>query len=85
MGPEHAMWKESGRVRYTSVSDEEALGALQCLAETEGILPALETAHALAEACRGAASMPDDFTIVVNLSGRGDKDVMEVQRLLDRE
>ncbi len=84
VGPEHSYWKDSKRVKYTAASDEEALDAFQLLARTEGILPALETAHAIAEAVRMAAEMKADQNLVVNLSGRGDKDVDEVARLLGK-
>jgi tryptophan synthase beta chain len=82
VGPEHSYWKDSKRVNYTAVSDEEALAAFQLLAQTEGIIPALETAHAVAEAMRLAAEMKSDQNLVINLSGRGDKDVDEAARLL---
>jgi tryptophan synthase beta chain len=82
VGPEHAYWKESGRVHYTPITDDQALDAFQLLARCEGIIPALETAHAIAEAVRLAPTMRDDQHIVVNLSGRGDKDVDEAARLL---
>mgnify|MGYP005841722057 CR=1 FL=1 len=75
VGPEHAYLKESGRVTYTTATDSEALNAFQLLSEKEGILPALESAHALAEAVRLAPGLPPEAVIVVNLSGRGDKDV----------
>ncbi len=81
-GPEHSYWKEIGRVHYTAVKDQEALEAFQTLARYEGILPALESAHALAEAMRLAAARRTDEIIVVCLSGRGDKDAAEVARLL---
>jgi len=82
VGPEHSYWKESGRVRYTTANDAEALEAFQLVARTEGIIPALETAHAFAEAIRLAATMPKEAIVVVNCSGRGDKDVSEAMRLL---
>ena len=82
VGPEHAYWKDSGRVEYTSVSDAAALAAFTQLARMEGIIPALETAHAVAETICRAASMPRDQHIVMNCSGRGDKDVQEASRLL---
>jgi len=82
VGPEHSYWKDVERVEYTSVSDDEALRAFRLLAELEGIIPALETAHAVAEAINQAKAMPADQTLVINLSGRGDKDVQEAQRLL---
>lgn len=81
VGPEHAYWKESGRVRYTVATDAEALEAFDTLARTEGILPALESAHAVAEAMKLARQMSPDKVIVVCLSGRGDKDAAEVARL----
>jgi tryptophan synthase beta chain len=82
VGPEHAYWKDSGRVQYVSITDEEALTAFRQLAELEGILPALETAHAFAHIARLAPTLPRDQVIVVNLSGRGDKDCQEVARLI---
>jgi len=84
VGPEHAYWKESGRVEYVAVDDAAALRAFTTLSETEGIIPALEPAHAVAHVLRIAPTLSKDQSIVVNLSGRGDKDVMEVGRLLNR-
>jgi tryptophan synthase beta chain len=84
VGPEHSYWRDTGRVAYTNVTDADALAAFQTLARLEGIIPALESAHAVAEALRRAESMRDEAILVVNLSGRGDKDVEEVQRLLAR-
>jgi tryptophan synthase beta chain len=81
VGPEHSHWKDSGRVQYTSVTDAQALQAFELLAKTEGIIPALETAHAVAAAVDVARSMPKGRHIVINISGRGDKDVQEVMRL----
>jgi tryptophan synthase beta chain len=75
VGPEHAALFRQKRVTYTHVSDGEALGAARQLAEVEGIIPALESAHALAEIARRAPGMPRDQIIIVNLSGRGDKDL----------
>jgi tryptophan synthase beta chain len=83
IGPEHASLHDSGRVEYTSVSDTEALNAFQTLSRLEGIIPALESAHAIAHAIRVAAEMKDDQTVIVNLSGRGDKDVNTVQENLE--
>ena len=83
VGPEHAFWKDSGRVDYVSCSDEDALAAFQRCARLEGIIPALESAHAIAEAMRIAPTLGKDKTIVINLSGRGDKDVQEASRLLE--
>jgi tryptophan synthase beta chain len=82
VGPEHSYWKDIGRVRYTVATDAEALGAFLELSRTEGIVPALESSHALVEAKKMAAAMDKRQVIVVNLSGRGDKDVEEVARLL---
>ena len=75
IGPEHAALYRQGRVEYTQVSDEEALQAAQFLAHTEGIIPALESAHAVAEVIKRAPKMRRDETVVINLSGRGDKDL----------
>ena len=82
VGPEHASWKDDGRVEYTMVKDSEAIAAFQLLCETEGIIPALESSHAVAEAIKIAKDMTSDANLLINLSGRGDKDVEEVQRLL---
>ncbi|QEG37315.1 tryptophan synthase subunit beta [Bythopirellula goksoeyrii] len=81
VGPEHSFWKDSGRVQYTSCTDGAAMQAFDALAENEGILPALESAHALAEAMRLASTMKKSERIVVCLSGRGDKDASELARL----
>jgi tryptophan synthase beta chain len=75
IGPEHAFLHDSGRVEYSAASDREALEAFQFLAREEGIIPALESAHAIAWLLREAPSIPRDSVIVVNLSGRGDKDL----------
>jgi tryptophan synthase beta chain len=75
VGPEHAMLHDLGRAQYTSASDAEALAATSALARTEGILPALESAHAVAEAMKMAPKMAKGDVIMVNLSGRGDKDM----------
>ncbi len=75
VGPEHAMLHDNGRAEYTSASDHEALEATKILARTEGILPALESAHAVAHALKLAPTLPKSQTIMVNLSGRGDKDM----------
>lgn len=81
VGPEHSYWKETGRVRYLNARDDEALQAFDALARTEGILPALETAHAVARAMDVAAQRPADQIVLVCLSGRGDKDATEIARL----
>ncbi|ODA32042.1 tryptophan synthase subunit beta [Planctopirus hydrillae] len=85
VGPEHAYWKDSGRVQYTSCSDDEALAAMQLMARTEGILPALETSHAISYTLKRASEMSPDESIVVCLSGRGDKDLNEVARLTGQQ
>ncbi len=82
VGPEHAFWKDAGRVSYSSVSDERALDAFVDLCRSEGIIPALETAHAIAEAIERAGRMDESQHVLVNCSGRGDKDVDEADRLL---
>ena len=83
IGPEHAFLHDSGRVEYTSVSDSEALDAFKLLSQLEGIIPALESAHAVAHAIKVAAEMDSEQLIVVNLSGRGDKDVNSVKESLE--
>ena len=75
VGPEHAFLNESGRVSYVSATDEEVLGAFSLLSRTEGIIPALESSHALAHAMKVAPQLGHDETMLVNLSGRGDKDL----------
>ncbi len=82
VGPEHAAWKDAGRVEYVAVDDSPALDAMLQLSRTEGIIPALETAHAIPPAIERAARLPESANIVVNCSGRGDKDVDEAARLL---
>ena len=79
IGPEHALLRDQGRIEYTAASDAEAIAAFHRLAETEGILPALESAHALAEVLRRAPAMSRDAALIVNLSGRGDKDLDSVR------
>ena len=81
VGPEHAYLDRSGRVEYLAVTDEDALASFHLLSETEGIIPALESAHAIAYSVRLARKMTRDQTIIVNLSGRGDKDVNQVAEL----
>jgi tryptophan synthase beta chain len=82
VGPEHSYWKDSHRVEYVSATDAEALEAFQTVAQCEGIIPALESAHAFAHAIRLAPTMSRDQVMVINLSGRGDKDCQEVARLI---
>lgn len=81
VGPEHSYWKDSGRVQYTSCDDTTAMEAFDACASHEGIMPALETSHAIAKAMDLAAGRPKDDVIVICLSGRGDKDAMEIARL----
>jgi tryptophan synthase beta chain len=81
VGPEHAYWKAAGRVSYTYCRDDAALKAFDALARLEGILPALESSHAVAQAMQLAAARPASETVVVCLSGRGDKDAHEIARL----
>jgi tryptophan synthase beta chain len=78
IGPEHSWLHDSGRVNYVSATDKEALAAFQLLARTEGILPALEPAHALAYVQKLAPKLPKDHLLVMNLCGRGDKDIFTV-------
>ncbi len=85
VGPEHSYWKDTGRVRYTNIRDDEALATFQLVAKTEGILPAIESSHAVAYAMQAARERGPDEVIVVCLSGRGDKDVNEVARLTGQE
>jgi tryptophan synthase beta chain len=82
IGPEHAFLHDSGRVKYTSVSDDEALEAFQTLSRLEGIIPALESAHAVAHALEVARDLKPDQILIINLSGRGDKDVDTVRERL---
>ena len=82
VGPEHASLRERERVDYVQVSDREALDAFMQLCRMEGIIPALEGAHAVAYALKIAATIEEEKSLVINLSGRGDKDVEEVARLL---
>lgn len=85
VGPEHSFLKESGRVEYTAVTDKEALKAFSLLSQTEGIIPALESAHAVAQAVKIVPTMSEDQTLIICLSGRGDKDVDLVKSKLDLE
>jgi tryptophan synthase beta chain len=82
VGPEHAYYRDAGRFEFVSITDEEALEGFQALTRLEGIMPALESAHAVAHAMRLAKTLPRSKTIVVGLSGRGDKDVHVVAKAL---
>jgi tryptophan synthase beta chain len=81
VGPEHSLHHDAGRIRYTSATDEEALAAFDLLSQEEGIIPALESAHAIAEVTKLAPTMKKKQVIIVNLSGRGDKDVQQVAKM----
>ncbi|MCL4115197.1 UNVERIFIED_CONTAM: hypothetical protein GTU68_041570 [Idotea baltica] len=85
VGPEHSYWKETGRVDYVAIRDDEALEAFQKMAKLEGILPAIESSHAIAQALKAATNRSADDVVMVCLSGRGDKDVYEVARLLEQD
>ncbi|MBI5195819.1 MAG: tryptophan synthase subunit beta [Nitrospirae bacterium] len=81
VGPEHCYMRDLKRIEYTYATDDEAMNAFELLSRTEGIIPALESAHAIAETVKVAPAMPKDSIIIVNLSGRGDKDVQEAARI----
>ncbi|QDU74808.1 Tryptophan synthase beta chain [Bremerella volcania] len=81
VGPEHSYWKATGRVEYTCCEDDDAMKGFDALAAAEGILPALESSHAISKAMEVAAKMPKDQVVLVCLSGRGDKDAAEIARL----
>jgi tryptophan synthase beta chain len=85
IGPEHAHLFKTKKVRYEAITDEEALGALKLLTEKEGIIPAIESAHALAQAFKEAGNMSADQTILINLSGRGDKDMATLMEHFQEE
>lgn len=82
VGPEHAYYYETGRVKYVSVTDKEALDAFKLLSQCEGIIPALESSHAVAYAMKFANTLPKENVVVINLSGRGDKDVHQVAEFM---
>jgi tryptophan synthase beta chain len=82
VGPEHAYYRDSGRIEYTYATDDEALAAFHELSRLEGLIPALESAHAIAEVIKRAPAMPRESLIVANLSGRGDKDVAQAARFI---
>jgi tryptophan synthase beta chain len=85
VGPEHSYLRDAGRVEYTTVTDDEALDAFQLLGRIEGIIPALESAHAVAHAIKVAPQMKESESLIVNLSGRGDKDVQVVSEILSKK
>src|SRR5690606_25513016 len=82
IGPEHAWLHEQGRIQYVGATDAEALDAFQLCSRLEGIIPALESAHGIAQVIKLAPAMPRDAIVVLNLSGRGDKDIFTVARHL---
>ena len=83
VGPEHAFFKDSGRVEYVAATDKEAVHALLLLSKTEGIIPAIESSHAIAEAVKRAPKLSKDEIIIINVSGRGDKDVAAIADYLE--
>jgi len=85
VGPEHAWLHELGRVEYVNATDQEALDAFQLCSRLEGIIPALEPAHALAHVLKLAPALPENTLVVMNMCGRGDKDIFTVARLLGEE
>src|SRR5208282_1972394 len=82
VGPEHSYLKDVGRAEYATATDAEALDGLKILCETEGIIPALESAHAVAHAVKLAPTLAKEQIVIVNLSGRGDKDMLSVAKAL---
>lgn len=84
VGPEHSYLKATGRAEYVTVTGQEALAAFQLLSKTEGIIPALESSHAIAYAIKLAKELSKDDAIIVNLSGRGDKDVEQVFNMIKK-
>lgn len=85
IGPEHSYLHDIGRAQYVSITDDEAVDAFEYLSKTEGIIPAIESSHAVAHAIKLAPTMSKDQIIVVNLSGRGDKDVAAIARYRGEE
>jgi tryptophan synthase beta subunit len=82
VGPEHSFYKETGRAEYVGVTDKEALDGFRLLSETEGIIPALEPAHAIAHVTKIAPTLPEGTVVLLGLSGRGDKDMDTVAKAL---
>src|SRR5699024_2647434 len=85
VGPEHAYLKDSGRAEYVAITDEEAIQAFLTLSKAEGIIPAIESSHAVAEACKRVPRMAPDQVVIINISGRGDKDVEQIAKYLNIE
>ena len=82
IGPEHSYYRDQGRISYDFATDDEALAAFRTLAEVEGIIPALESAHAIAHVIKIAPALPPETIVIANLSGRGDKDVQQAAEML---
>lgn len=82
VGPEHAYYRDAGRIEYTYATDAEVLEAFQLCSRLEGIIPALESSHALAHGFKRARALGRDRILIINLSGRGDKDVQQVAKLI---
>ncbi|MBQ2066387.1 MAG: pyridoxal-phosphate dependent enzyme, partial [Clostridiales bacterium] len=80
IGPEHAMLHDTGRAEYVAITDDEAVDAFEYLSKTEGVIPAIESAHAVAHAMKLAPTLPKDKIIIITISGRGDKDVAAIAR-----
>ena len=85
IGPEHAYYRDTGRIEFAYATDDEVLEAFQLCSRHEGIIPALESSHAIVHGLKRAKALGKDKIVVVNLSGRGDKDVQTVQRLLEQK
>ena len=85
VGPEHAFYKDSGRAKYVTASDMDAVNAFLTLSKVEGIIPAIESSHAISYGLKLAAELDKDKIIIINLSGRGDKDVAEIARILENK
>jgi tryptophan synthase beta chain len=85
VGPEHAYYSEKGRIQFAYATDQECLEAFQLLSRTEGIIPALESSHAIAYGCKLASDSPRTDVVLINLSGRGDKDVWSAARAMGVE
>jgi tryptophan synthase beta chain len=85
VGPEHAFYKDTGRAEYVTVSDREAIDAFRKLSKVEGIIPAIESSHAIAHGLKLAAKLPKDQIMIINLSGRGDKDVAEIANIMQNK
>jgi tryptophan synthase beta chain len=85
VGPEHAFYRERGRIEFTFATDDEVMETFQLCSRLEGIIPALESTHALVEGIKRARALPKDKIVLINLSGRGDKDVQQVAAILAQQ